>query len=172
MVTEPSRRSREWIMAKEDWAETVTPSHTGLIGKTDNPVQRKISCMGSPTDQAPVQSPLFLETGPSSPKKHGLHLPWELQLYERTFLDLSHSGVGGGYIHNHNEGDTEELPTKILGGLRGTGPVFRPYKSKEFPDHRVSDRYSGYPPCEQHYPIRRTFPSFHYPCQDFTLILA
>ena len=53
------------------------------------------------------------------------------------------------YIHNHIEGDTEELLAKILGSLRVTGPVFHPYKSEEFPDHRVGDRDPGYPPCEQ-----------------------
>lgn len=65
------------------------------------------------------------------------------------------------YVHNHIEGDIEGLPAKIPESLRVTGPVFHPYKSVEFPDHRVGDRGTGYPPCEHKFSVllRRNDPA-------------
>ena len=75
MGAKSSERSRERVETEEDRAkETVPPGNPSIAGTTDHPVQRKISCMGSPTDQAPIRSPLFLENGsPDSQETRASH---------------------------------------------------------------------------------------------------
>jgi len=64
MGAEPSQRSRERIETQEDRTkEAVFEGNLDVPGTTDHLPQTKISCMGSPKDQAPVRSPVLLENG-------------------------------------------------------------------------------------------------------------
>ena len=81
------RTVRRWAKAHcEDLERSYDPKRPGrndppgnisITGTTNNPAQGEISCVGCPTDQAPVQSFLFLENGLLNPQETRSPYPCE-----------------------------------------------------------------------------------------------
>ena len=70
MGTKPSQRSRERVETEEDrTAETDPLGNSEIVGTTDHPAQGKVSGLGSPTDQTPVRTLVFLENGSPDPQE-------------------------------------------------------------------------------------------------------